>query len=425
VSYLRQAGAKAFARSANREAAAYFEQALTALSHLPETRETAEHATDIRFDVGNALYPLAEFTRIEGYLREAEALARGLDDQRRLGWVSVYMCRHHSISGGHVTKVRTFAQRVEAIAETLSDVPLQVAAQYYDAFVCHTSGDYRGTEHVCRRLTQLLQGNRIRERFGLSALPAMWSRAYRARALAERGMFDEGDDQGQEAVRIAEAVDHQFSVVFACLSLAYVNSVRGELSQAARLLERALALCRDGNLPLYPPVVMASLGHVYAWSGRVGEGVSLLQQARTAHESAGMAWLQTMSLAQLGEAYLLADRLEDARASAEGALTLAGERGERGHEAWALRLLGEVASHRAHLDVETGEAHYDAAMALASELGMRPLVAHCHLGLGRLCRHIGDGAKAPQHLTTATTMYREMGMRFWLEQAEAEIKGRA
>jgi len=300
-------------------------------------------------------------------------------------------------------------------------VPLQVAAQYYSAFVCHTSGDYRGTEHVCRRLTQLLQGNRIRERFGLSALPAMWSRAYRARALAERGMFDEGDDQGQEAVRIAEAVDHQFSVVFACLSLAYVHSVRGELSQAARLLERALALCRDGNLPLYPPVVMASLGHVYAWSGRVGEGVSLLQQARTAHESAGMAWLQTMSLAQLGEAYLLADRLEDARASAEGALTLAGERGERGYEAWALRLLGEVASHHAHLDVETAEAHYDAAMALATELEMRPLVAHCHLGLGRLYRHIGDGAKAHQHLATATTMYREMGMTFWLEKARAAL----
>ena len=288
VSYLRQAGAKAFARSANREAAAYFEQALTALSHLPETRETAEQATDIRFDLGTALYPLAEFTRIEGYLREAEALARGLDDQRRLGWVSVYMCRHHSISGGHVTEVRTFAQRVEAIAETLSDVPLQVAAQYYSAFVCHTSGDYRGTEHVCRGLTQLLQGNRIRERFGLSALPAMWSRAYCARALAERGVFDEGDDQGQEAVRIAEAADHQFSVIFACLGLAYVNSVRGELSQAARLLERALALGRDWNITLMHPVVMASLGHVYAWSGRVGEGVSLLQQALTAHESAGM-----------------------------------------------------------------------------------------------------------------------------------------
>ena len=80
-----------------------------------------------------------------------------------------------------------------------------------------------------------------------------------------------------------------------------------------------------------------------------------------------------------------------------------------------------IASHHAHPDVETAEAHYGAAMALASELGMRPLVAHCHLGLGRLYRRIGDGAKAHEHLTTATTMYREMGMTFWLEKAEAAL----
>jgi tetratricopeptide (TPR) repeat protein len=302
-------------------------------------------------------------------------------------------------------------------------VPLQVAAQYYGVFVCHASGDYRGTEHVCRRLTQLLQGNLIRERFRLAVLPAMWSRAYWARALAERGVFDEGDDQGQEAVRIAEAVDHQFSVIFACLGLAYVNSVRGELSQAARLLERALALCRDWNITILTPVVMASLGHVYAWSGCVGEGVSLLQQALTAHESAGIAWLQTMSLVQLGEAYLLADQVEDARACADRAVMLARERGERGHEAWALRLLGEIASHHDHPDVAVAESHYGAAMTLAAELGMRPLLAHCHFGLGKLGRRIGKRRQAHEHLTAATTMYREMDMGFWLEKADAELRG--
>ena len=60
-------------------------------------------------------------------------------------------------------------------------------------------------------------------------------------------------------------------------------------------------------------------------------------------------------------------------------------------------------------------------MALAEPLGMRPLVAHCHLGLGKLYRGTGDGAKAQEHLTTAATMCREMGMRFWLERAEAEM----
>jgi hypothetical protein len=100
---------------------------------------------------------------------------------------------------------------------------------------------------------------------------------------------------------------------------------------------------------------------------------------------------------------------------------LARERGERGYEAGALRLLGEIASDGGQPDVATAEAHYGAAMAIASELGMRPLVTHCRLGLSRLDRRVGNRARAEEHLTTATAMYREMGMRFWLEKAEEEI----
>ncbi len=111
-----------------------------------------------------------------------------------------------------------------------------------------------------------------------------------------------------------------------------------------------------------------------------------------------------------------------ASASLRRWITLARERGQRGYEAWARRLLGEIASHHDRSDVATAEAHYGAATALASELGMRPLVAHCHLGVGKLYRRKGDGAKAQEHLTSAATMYREMDMRFWLKQAEAELR---
>ena len=170
---------------------------------------------------------------------------------------------------------------------------------------------------------------------------------------------------------------------------------------------------------------MASLGHVCAWSGRIGEGVSWLEQALTAYESAGMRLFHSISVVELGEAYLLADRVEDARTCADRAVLLARERGERGDEAWALRLLGEIAAQYTRPDVATAEAHYGAAMALASELGMRPLGAHCHLGLGKLYRRAGKRQEAQEHLTMGTTMYREMDMRFWLEQAEAELGGLA
>jgi tetratricopeptide (TPR) repeat protein len=135
-----------------------------------------------------------------------------------------------------------------------------------------------------------------------------------------------------------------------------------------------------------------------------------------------MRLFHSISVVQLGEAYLLADQVEDARACADRAVMLARQPGERGYEAWALRLLGEIASHHTRPDVATAEAHYGAAMALASELGMRPLVARCHLGVGKLYRSTGKREQAHEHLTTATTMYREMEMRFWLEKAEAESR---
>ncbi|HEV8703032.1 MAG TPA: tetratricopeptide repeat protein [Candidatus Polarisedimenticolia bacterium] len=164
---------------------------------------------------------------------------------------------------------------------------------------------------------------------------------------------------------------------------------------------------------------MASLGHVYAWSGRIEEGVSSLQQALTAYESAGIGFYHSLSVEQLGEAYLLADQVEDAHACADRAVVLARGRGERGYEAWALRLLGEIASHHGRPDVATAEARYGAAMTLASELEMRPLVAHCHFGLGRLYRRTGNPKQAEEHLTTATAMYGEMGMTYWLEKLES------
>jgi len=207
-------------------------------------------------------------------------------------------------------------------------------------------------------------------------------------------------------------------VVVGCLDLAYVKSVRGELSQAAGLVERAVAQCREWHITSHAPIAMAALGRGYAWSGRIEEGVSCLQQALTAYESAGIGYYHSLSVEQLGEAYLLADQVENARACADRAVMLARGRGERGNEAWALRLLGEIASHHARPDEATAAAHYDAAMSLASELEMRPLMAHCHFGLGRLYRRTGKLEQAEEHLTTATAMYGEMRMTYWLEKLE-------
>jgi tetratricopeptide (TPR) repeat protein len=177
VTYLRQAGTKALARSANREAVACFEQALTALQHLPETRERLERAIDLRFDLRTSLFPLGEFERIVGCLREAEALARTLDDQRRLGQLSVYMC-HNLVMTGHSTEALPFGQNALALAESLGDVPLQVTGNLYFGVACLRTDDYRQAEDHLLKVLQLLEGDRSRERFGQPGFPAVMARCY-------------------------------------------------------------------------------------------------------------------------------------------------------------------------------------------------------------------------------------------------------
>jgi class 3 adenylate cyclase/tetratricopeptide (TPR) repeat protein len=420
VAYLYQAGGKAFARSAHQEAVACFEQALAALSHLPESSETLEQAIDLHFDLATSRLPLGQLERGLQHLRDAEGLARTLGNQRRLGWVSAYMCDYLWVTGDS-RESRTFGLSAQAIAETVEDFPLQIAADFYLGVACFTLGDYRQAEDLCRKVVQSLAGDLSYKRFRLTEFPASGPRYYLALTLAERGEFDEGITHGQEAIRLAEAADHQFSLVLASWGLAYLYGLRGELSPAVRLLERGLALCREWNLTVLSPRVTGFLGSVYARSQRIAEGLSLLHQALKAMEALGFGGYHSLLVVHLGEACLLADRLEEALAAASRALTLARNLGERGHEAWALRLLGEIASTRDPPDVATAEGYYGEAFALASDLGMRPLLAHCHLGLGTLYSQMRKLEQARSELATAIELFRSMDMTFWLERAEAAL----
>ncbi len=419
VAYLRQAGAKAFRRSANRQAVAYFEQALGALKHLPETRETLEEAIDLRFDLRTALFPLGEVDRLFGYLREAESLASTLGDQRRLGWVSVYMAQYFRVTGD-LSEARKAAQAAEAIAEALDDLPLRVGANFYLGYAQHGLGDYAAAEGFLRKVIALLEGERSRERCGLTGFPAVMARWLLAECLAEQGQFDEGLAHAQEGLRLGEALDHAYSLVLAYWGRGYVHLLKGEFTEARPLFERTLAACRDYNIAVLVPITSAYLGVTYTHSGSLAEGLSLLDQALRTLESMGLRALRPLSTVFLGEANLLAGRPADAVEMAGRALSLTREGSWRGYEAHAVHLLGDIASHPDPPDAETAEGHYRQAMALAEELGMRPLLAHCHLGLGRLYRRTGRREQAQEHLATATTMYREMDMRFWLEKAEAE-----
>jgi len=417
VAYLRQAGAKAAARSAHLEAAACYEQALAALEHLPKSRERVEQAIDLRFDLRTSLLLLGEIERGLDHLRQAQALAEALGDHRRLGWVSFALMAYLRFTGDE-TRALEAGQRALAIAEKHGDSALHVATVSQLGIVYGTLGDYRRAAEILRRNVESLAGPRARERFGLAAVASVQSGGYLAWYLAELGEFTEAMARAEDAFTIAESMDDLYTLAQACTMVGLPALLKGTPEQAIPLVERGLDLCRSMYFRHLFPSAASCLGGLYAFAGRSGEAIPLLEEAVEAAASIKRKDRCSIFLARLGEVHLEAGRPDRATESATRALELAREQRERGHEAYALRLLAEIASQAAIPEVEKAEAFYCQALALAGELGMRPLVAHCHLGLGKLYGRTGKRQQTLEHLTTATTLYREMDMRFWLAQAE-------
>jgi class 3 adenylate cyclase/tetratricopeptide (TPR) repeat protein len=420
VVYCRQAGEKAMARSAYREAVGSFEQALGALPHLPEQRDTIEQAIDLRFALRSALIPSGDWGRILACLREAESLAEALDDPRRLTQVSLFLSVQCRYMGAYDQAIAA-AQRALALATAGGDVVPQALANQYLGLAYGAQGDYRRAIDCFRQIVASFDGARRHERFGRVLLPAVASRAWLAVCHAELGMFAEGKALGDEGLHIAEAVAHPASLMIASWGIGLLSLRQGALPRALPLLERAVRICQDADLPVFFPMVAAALGAAYTLAGRIDNTVPLLTQAVEQTVATETAGYQTLCSLSLGEAQLLAGRLEEAHALAEHALTLPRAHQERGNEAYGLRLLGDITARREPPESEQAAAYYRQALALAEELGMRPLQAHCHLGLGTLYAKIDERAQARAELSAAIDLYRAMEMTFWLPQAEESL----
>jgi DNA-binding SARP family transcriptional activator len=417
VSHLWRAGTRAAARSAYRQAVACFEQALDALEHLPETSETLAHAIDLHLEARRALYPLAEIDAIFGHLQRAEAGAVTLGDQRRLAEVLANLTQYFWQVGELVRGLET-GQRAVAIAEALDDLSLRVAADQYLGQVLLDRGAHREATVIFGRHVDELEGDRVRQHFGMAGYPSVFYRFLLGYCHAELGQFINGVALGEQALRIAEEIDQPYARALGCLWLGRIRLVQGEFAQARRVLEQGVEIAEARQLGT--PILVAALGYARAMSGQLPSGIPRLEKAEAdLRESKSPGRLALVS-GWLGEAYLTAGRLADAAEIAQRALALARDHHQRGFEGWTLRLLAEIAGHGSPPRGAGAEESYRQALALAEELGMRPLVAHCHLGLGKLYGRTGNREQAQEHLATATTMYREMGMTYWLEKAEAE-----
>jgi tetratricopeptide (TPR) repeat protein len=415
--YCQQAGAKAEARSAYREAVACFEQALSVLQHLPESHHTIEQAIDLRLELRNALLILGDHQPILAYLRQAESLAQSLGDQRRLGWVLAYLTRHFMDIEGYDRTIVS-GERALAIARDVGDVNLQVVTQCFLGQTYHVLGDYRRARDVLHRNVASLTGALRYERFGLPYPAAVHTLAWLVTSLAELGAFTEGSAHIEKARQIAEAVHQPPSVVLASNGTGMLHLRQGNLPQAITALERSRELSQVWNFRVHRYHATARLSYAYALSGRVAEAVLLLEQALRL--VGGRGW-NALGEVFLSEVYLLAGRREEAIQLAEHTLADASELHLRGKQAWTLRLLGVIHAQSNPPAVELAETFYRQALTGAEELGMRPLQAHCHLGLGTLYVATGQQKQARVELSAATKLYRAMEMTFWLPQAEAAL----
>jgi predicted ATPase len=418
VAFLHQAGRKAAKRSAYREAIVYFERAFDALRHLPHEPEWQERAIDLHLDVSWYLSILGQRATSIDHGRQAEALAESLGDEPRLGRAIINLAERAWNSGDSDHSLE-LGQRALAIAIRLNDVALKTSVNFILGRNAQAAGNYRQGAEILRQVAETLQGDRLYETDS-TGMRSVNSLARLAWCLVELGEFAEAMARSEVAFRIAREVDHPDSLAKTYRSLGFISLRRGAIRQAIPPLERAVELCRVTQMRSLFDVTAAHLGYAYALSGRLPEGVILIEEALADPEATGTVH-HPLFLAYLGEAHLLAGRRDDAAAVGQRALDLAHRQKERGNEAWVLRLLGDIAAQADPPDLESAEGHYTQAMARADELGMRPLVAHCHLGLSKLFQRTGDRAKAAKHLAIAATMYREMDMGFWLEKAEAEL----
>ena len=419
VTFLHRAGRQALSRSANREAVGLFEQAIGPLGHLPRSQTTLEQAVDLRLDLRVALLALGQFDKMRAYLVEAEALARDLADRHRLGWVSGYLGHNFWITAQTAAESRAYSEAALETARAVGDARLEVAVNVYLGHLSRTSGEYRRAAEFYRTMIELTKGALQSELIG-GLYPAAIARALLCVSFADLGGFADGIALGQESIRLAEPQSLPFTITQCYWALGYLYGIQGDLEEATRLLEKGHAICRERDVAMMTPLLASYLGWVYALSSRVEDGLALIRAGLAGIEPLGFRVYEALGQAQLAESLVIGNRLDEARQAATRALELSRARGQRAYEASALRMLGEINARRDPPDADAAEDRYLQALALADDLGMRPLAAHCHLGLGRLQQLSGTGEPAREHLATARAMYREMDMSLWLGQMEAE-----
>ena len=394
--YLQQAGAAAMDSAAVNEAVALFERALIAASHLTESEQSLQRDIDLRFDLRNALWSIGEFERILTILKQAEQLADKLDDAARTGWISVYTSAS-LWQLGRSSEALAAARNALEISLKINDLPLSVGSRFYLGCATVTSGDCLGAIDIFQETCDQLGGELDYQRCGLPFLPAVIARSWMVWAYAERGEYIQAQTLADQAMVIATEVGHPFNIAHIYYDLGYLQYIKGDANAAVTTLEKAIQIIEEWGLAYLSPFITGFLGHAYTLSGNNGNALATLEKALSAYNSIGLGLFRSLVNVYMGKALYVDGKIEQAFERTERAYELARKRGEQGHQAYALHLLGEITLQPNFLNEELAEENFLESIRIAEALSMRPLLVDCYKDLSKLYGSRGDSQKSNEY----------------------------
>ena len=372
VAYLRQAGLKARARSADHDARGWFEEALGVLEALPESQSTLELAFELRLELRPMLVGLGELRRAVDRLREAEALAEKLNDDRRRGRVCAVVTNAHSHLGELDEALATGTRALE-IAGRLGDLKLRLLTTTYLEQAHFFRGEYERVVELATGNLAALPADWAHESLGAAIPTSIYDRYRLIQSLAWLGRFAEAARFEAEALRLAEQTRHVYAVAMVHDAASWFHLLKGDWAEARSLNEHWIADVRTGNRVLDLPSAVASSAWALAQVGEASEAMIRLREGEAIldhHAAKGYLGIVGWNYCELGRAALLLGRLDEAQSLGDRAVTCSPS--HPGFAAHARHLLGDIATHPDRFDAERGEAHYREALALAEPRRMRP-----------------------------------------------------
>jgi class 3 adenylate cyclase/tetratricopeptide (TPR) repeat protein len=415
--YLRQAGAKAAARSAIADARARYEQALEVLKSLPESDATIEQAFEIRLELRPVLRQLGEVRQMLAHLREAEALAERLKDDRRRGRVCSLMTTVLSTLNELDEALLTGTRALE-IARRSGDTRLGFVTTGCLEQAFYYRGEYEHVVEIATENLAALPEEWTQDYFGLAVPLSVFGRGWLVMSLAELGRFAEAAKYEAEAIRLAELTQHTHTIGWARLTTSMLHFFKRDWTKARSLVEHWTNTTRTLDVAVLLPWAVAASAWALAEIGEAGEALSRVRESERLLDrqaAQGIVGHRGWAFYAVGHACLLLGRLDEARRLGRRAVETSQR--QPGFAAHALHLLGEIATHPDAFDAEAAAAHYRDALALAQLHRMRPLAADCHRGLGKLYDRAGNPEQAHENFVAASTMYHELGMNSRLEHA--------